>query len=131
MSYSKMHVTRLISENDEKIFRSVHHDFGGNGAKETARIMGISEASVYRALARVRAVAPSFFPILGKTDIEVLRNYNAGLCYEAIAHVCRISLSAVKRRVASLKEKGIIKAMPSAKTVRYSADLDNQVERKF
>ena len=122
---------RLISESDEKIFRSVHPDFGGNTIADTARIFSISTSAVYRALARVRAVAPSFFPILGKTDIEVLRNCNAGLCQEAIAQVCRISLSAVKRRVASLKEKGIIKAMPSAKTVRYSADLDNQVERKF
>jgi len=126
-----MHVTWLISENDEKIFRSVHHDFGGNGAKETARIMGISEASVYRALARVRAVAPSFFPILGKTDIEVLRNYNAGLCYEAIAHVCRISLSAVKRRLSSLKEKGIITSLKSPKTIRYNNSMDGEVVEKF
>jgi len=131
MSYSKMHVTRLISENDEKIFRSVHHDFGGNGVKETAKIFGVSVSAVYRALKRVRAVAPSFFPTLGKADIEVLRNYNAGLCQEAIAQVCRISLSAVKRRLSSLKEKGVVRDIPAAKTIRYDNSMDDKVIRKF
>lgn len=122
---------RLISEHDEKIFRSVHPDFGGNGVKETARIMGLSTSAVYRALKRVRAVSPSFFPMLSKTDIEVLRNYNAGLCQEAISVVCRISLSAVKRRLSSLKERGIIISPKSPKTVRYNNSMDNQVVRRF
>lgn len=122
---------RLISEHDEKIFRSVHPDFGGNGVKETARIMGLSTSAVYRALKRVKVIAPSFFPMLNKIDIEIFRNYNAGLCQEAIAQVCRISLSAVKRRIAGLKEKGVVRSIPAAKTVRYSTDLDNQVIERF
>jgi len=122
---------RKISPHDEMIFRSVHQDFGGNGITETARIFGISKTTVYRALARVRAVAPSFFPTLGKIDRGVLLNYNAGLCQEAIALLCRISLPAVKRRVASLKEKGIIGNIPAAKTVRYSTSMDNEVREKF
>lgn len=122
---------RLISESDEKVFRSVHHDFGGNTVVETAKIFSVSVSSVYRALARVRAVAPSFFPMLSKTDIEVLRNYNAGLCQEAVAHVCRISLSAVKRRLSSLKEKGVIRSIPAAKTIRYDSSMDDKVVERF
>lgn len=122
---------RKISEHDEMIFRSVHFEFGGNSVAETAKIFGISTSTVYRSLKRVRAVAPSFFPTLGKVDIDVLRNHNAGLCNEAIAHVCRISLSAVKRRLSSLKEKGIIRNISTAKTIRYDGSMDSEVREKF
>jgi len=129
MLYGRMN--RQISEHDETIFRSVHHNFCGNSVAETARIMEISTASVYRALARVRKVVPSLFPILNKADAEILRNYNAGLCNEAISVVCRISLSAVKRKVSKLKERGIIVVVKPAKMLRYSSNMDNEVVEKF
>ncbi len=99
---------RTISKFDEHVLRLVHHDFQGMTQKEAAFCLDVSQQTVNRAIARLKKLAPQFFPILTKHQKFV--HYcitERGMTHESIARLIGSSVRTVESTVVAITKKGV------------------------
>ncbi len=122
---------RVITEQQEQVYRCRHHDFGALTTKETAEALSISESTVCRVLKQLEKEAPQLFPVLNhRQNLVYIWITEFGHTHDYVAHHMDISVKAVDRIVTQLKAKGMSFAKP-AKTVRYENHMDSNVVHKF
>ena len=110
--YKKKHALnesdRIISLDEESVYRLCHHDFGGLTTQDAAFLIGMSTRRINQLLESLEQKAPQLFPILTKKQVEI-RDYinERGLNYGQIAHILGISINTIADTVTVLKRKGI------------------------
>lgn len=61
----------LLTENQKRVLKLVHHDFEGLSQTEAAEKLGIIPSAVSRTLKRIRKILPQYFPILSPLEYKV------------------------------------------------------------
>ncbi len=121
---------RVIPEDQERAYRLVAGEFGGQSVSQAAQSMGISRKRVSRLLAKLKATAPQLFPLITKKEFDVLCGLKGELDTTQIAFRFRLSIRTVQNCVKNLVKKGRWTA-GTPKTVRYTEQHDSQVKEKF
>lgn len=122
---------RLITEIEEKIYRSCHHDFGGMTQQEVAVELCMSRSTISRILKHIEKKAPQLFPILTPKQKQIRDLIcNAGLTHQMIALDLAINEHTVDHIVEQLKKKGVCLPSPP-KTKCYQTYMDAEIKQKF
>lgn len=122
---------RVMTEQEEKIYRLRHHDFGGLSTRETAGLLKITEANVQQVLRRLEMKCPQLFPILTKRQAFIQDCIvKFGFTHQKIAESLDISEDTVNSIVSILKAKGVCFSRPR-KTLRYTEQMDGLIKQKF
>lgn len=126
---------RLISEFDEKVFRLVHQDFLGASQTQAASMLGCSTSRVNQALKRVRAVMPSFFPIISvKANLIRLCATELGMGAVSIADLLGLNLRKVQHYMTVLREKHLLPCCGKTKLSKatlYQEYMAKDIKQKF
>lgn len=123
---------RLITEKQEEILRLVHHDFAGQSQAEAADILGISQAAISDALARIEKVMPQMFPILTRIEAERYHLYCVeGWNVEEIAERFGVTPDSVYKALKRARGKGACFTEPKGRVLSYSPEMDDSVKEKF
>ncbi len=124
---------RKITEDEERAYRTCHHEFRGLSVPEAALRMGMQPARVRTLLRSLKAKAPQLFPILAYKQYRVYKMYTEeGMLQHQIAKKLGISQSSVNGLLGMCKKKG----MPGieiklGRLVSYDNNMDDKVTRKF
>ena len=122
---------RILTKQEETAIRLSHHDFVGLTTDKAAEIMGVSQRRVQQLLQSAEQKAPQLFPILTKHQAEIKWLINeAGLTFEQVAEVLKVTPNSVSNTVKVLKEKDVY-IERRKKTVQYQDWMDGQVKEKF
>ncbi len=122
---------RVITETEERVFKLCHHDFEGLTRKEAAKQMGVSQSSISRTLARVKAKAPQLFPILNPRQ-HLIHHCIAelGCPHKEIAEMLGVTVKTIDGIVAQMRAKGVSFAQPR-KTVSYESYMDDKIKHVY
>lgn len=97
---------RFITERQEEILRLCHHEFEGLSQTEASKKLGVSQKVISETLARVKKIAPQFFPILTKFEFKVYNLYTLeGWKTEEIADYLNISKQKIYKAFQRAKNK--------------------------
>lgn len=125
---------RKISEQEERVYRLRHHDFGKLTTEETAKKMRISKSKVRRLLKILKAKAPQLFPILSPRQHHIYQLYtDVGLSQRAIAIRLGSTQPNIQAILNRLKKKGMSLLEPHGigNMVAYENGVDEFVIHKF
>jgi DNA-binding transcriptional regulator LsrR (DeoR family) len=121
---------RVIPEDQERAYRLVAGEFGGQSVSQAAATMRITRTQISRLLAKLKATAPQLFPLITKNEFAVLAYLQNGVGTAEIANYLGFTTRKVQRCVESLIKKGRwTTGIP--KTVRYTEQHDSQIKEKF
>jgi len=122
---------KIITKQEEEIFRLVHHDFEGVSVSEAAKRLGISQSTVSRALSRLKKKAPQLFPILTPYQKFIYDCIvEKGLTHQAIADLIGKKKSTVEKTVEAIRRKGFTFA-PPPKTEQFNDFIEGKIRQKF
>jgi DNA-binding NarL/FixJ family response regulator len=121
---------RVIPKQMEEAYRLVAGEFDGLTVKEAAAKMGVSGPRVSQILSEFEKKAPQLFPLITKSEYQVLILLKAGLSNGQISSHLSRPVKTVESQVTSLIEKRRW-TMLRSKTVSYSDKMDERVVRKF
>lgn len=119
---------RLLSHEQERALRLVHHDHGGQSVENAAAMMGITVKELKKLLRSAKRLAPQMFPILTPEHQAILLMRDQHKSNATIAAGLHLTLPMLKRRVAFLRERGFLR---NCKVVRYQPNMDGEVVEKF
>jgi len=123
---------RLITEKQEQILRACHHDFEGLPQAKAAKKLGISQAAISDALARIEEVVPQMFPLLTKLEAERYHLFCVeGWSVEEIAEHFGLTPDSIYKALKRAKNKGACFTEPKGRVLSYSPDMDANVKYKF
>jgi len=122
---------RQWTEQEERIFRMVHHDFDGLTIREASDKLGLSTRRIQYILKGIKKKAPQLFPILTKRENTIATMLlEKGLSIEQIAIASGKTENHIKVIIHRMKEKGFV--IPNIKEpVRYTPEHDNKIKEKF
>ena len=128
---------RNISIFEEECIRMVHHEFAGLTQAEAAKVMGVSEAKVSRAISAMQERSKTIrairvlFPILTQHQYRVYQLVvEQGKTFKETAKITELSISAVKNVITAIKEKG--QFIPGPLNPRsYKTGMDKEVCDKY
>lgn len=120
---------RVITEQEERAIRLVHHDFDGYPIDDAARIMRITPKEVKALLKSVERKAPQLFPILTPRQQAILKLYDQQLSRATVAESLGITIAALAKEVEFLREH---RFLVSEACERYvPSKHDAQIVQKF
>lgn len=123
---------RLITEKQERILKACHHDFEGLPQTEAAKKLGISQAAISDALARIEKVMPQMFPILTRLEAERHHLYCAeGWSVEEIAERFGVTPDSVYKALQRAKDKGACFVEPKGRMLSYEPSMDGEIKERF
>jgi len=134
--YYEFKTKRLITKNQEKVYRLCHQDFEGLTVEKAAERLDISAIAVYKTLERLEKIAPQLFPILTKRQTEMwARFYHGGQKCRQIAEELEETERTVIEVLQSVK-KGmgfhiVIMANPNEPISLDTLDIDTVIVKKF
>lgn len=120
---------RVLSHFEEKILRSVHHDFEGLSIKEVAEQNGLTVTEVKTILSVIERKAPQLFPILTPRHREILKLYDEGKDQQIISEHLGISLRTLQREFDFLRKHKFL--WPIGKILRYEPYMDGETVMRF
>lgn len=123
-------VKRHLTEWEEQVVRTVHHDFGGHSRKNAARHLGTTKNAIDSALKRVKRKAPQLFPILTRQQKQVYDLLNKGYTRNTIAAIQRTSTKNIDNIIQQLHKKGFDQHRLKT-TIAYDPHMDDRIVRKF
>jgi len=104
---------RVLTHFEEQAIRSVHHEFQGLPSAIAAKKLGVSEATLRKALEQIKQKAPQLFPLLTPRQKFVLDLIiEEGLTQQQIADKLLISTCAVEKIIKTLRQKGVCLPSP-------------------
>ncbi len=119
---------RYMTEQEEQIYRLVHHDFEGLTQVEAAERAGLTQSNISRILKKIEKEHPELFPILNsRQDLIYTQIVGHGSTHQAIADMMDISIRTVERIVSQMRRKGVSFNSP-VKTVPYREHMDGDVK---
>ena len=122
---------RLMTIQEENIYRCRSHEFEGLTTKETAKRLNISEACVQRNLRSLKKHFSQLFPILTRRQKFIYDCIvEKGFSHKRIARFLDVSERTIDSMVAVLKIKRVYFEKPH-KTIRYETYHDEQVKQRF
>jgi transposase len=122
-------MTRKITEEMERLYRLVHHDFGGKSYVEAARVAGTSISSVYRVLGKMKRLAPQLFPILNQEQAKLWKAWKSeGLTCSEIAYHFHLTEDAVNSKLNTIRHKLGISEPHKRTTVRMPSSQMDELE---
>jgi len=125
-------VERVISKQQEQIYRMLHHAFGGMTSREVSEKLGLTMACVTYHMLQMKKVAPQLFPILTKKQADVYYLYvHTGQAISDIAKALNIATHTVKNRIYEMRRKGMFIPWMQGKRVRYQPWMDFEIRMKF
>lgn len=135
----KKHNKRVITEQDEMIFRLVHHARESRATNrqftqvECSRILNIPASTVSRRLKHIEQVMPQYFPLLTSREVAIFnRRITRGMTHVEIAECLRVrkgfeglTKRIVKKTLDRVKAKGYNIARGNlGKVLSYDAGWD-------
>jgi DNA-binding NarL/FixJ family response regulator len=120
---------RKITEQQEKAYRLVHHDFAGLSKEMAANLMKISVQAINRLLSEVKKAAPQLFPILTPEQAKVKRIYDQGFSIDDIANQLNFKERRVQTILGQLRKLGAIAFSP--KIVSYRPHMDDEISERY
>ncbi len=122
---------RKITEQEERAYRLVHHDFEGKTVKEASEVMGVTSRQITRLLRSVKAKAPQLFPILTPKESAIYNMITKdGITEQQIALVSSISVKSIEKTIERIRSKGVV--IPNVKApIRYTPGMDAHVKEVF
>lgn len=125
-------MARLITKNQERALRLVHHNFKGLSRAEAAKRMDISQSALSDLLAKVKKVMPQYFPVLTKLEARCYHLYcTEGRDVEDIAEHFRLTPNSVYKTLKRTRGKGMCFSEPKGRVLRYEPGMDGNVKQKF
>ena len=122
---------RVVTQQQEDVYRLVSGDFEGLTSSEAAKKLGISERAVQYLLERMEKRCPDLFPIITRQEREVLTALECGHSQAEIAETLDLTTGRISQIVASLVKKKRWDNAPAPRVVSYHGGMDSHVERKF
>lgn len=123
---------RLITKQQEQIFKACHHDFDGLTQVEAAQQLGVSQSVISNALKRIEEIMPEFFPILSKLEAKCYHLYMIeGWNVEDIAEHFGLTPNSVYKTLKRTKDKGMFFTDAKGRVLQYSPNMDASVKKRF
>lgn len=124
---------RNLTNYEETIIRSVHHEFDGMSRKTVAEGLGITRQALAYHLKQIKKKAPQLFPILTKEQWKVYKMYQEGKDSITITDELGCTLRYVEAIQAQLLKKGFDCRIRrnGRETKRYNLSMDGSVKRRF
>lgn len=120
--------TRVLSHEQERALRLVHHDHGGQSVESAAAMMGVTVKGIKKLLRSAKRLAPQMFPILTPEHRAILLMRDQHMSNATIAAGLHLTLPMLKRRIAFLRTHEFLR---NCKIVRYQPNMDGDVVEKF
>lgn len=122
---------RLMTIQEEAVYRLVSHDFAGLSQIEAAECAGLSQSQVSRILKKIEKEHPSLFPILNARQKYVYKQIvKHGKTHKEIAVMMGTSIRTIERVVGQLRKKGVSFSSP-VKSVPYKPWMDGEVKNVY
>ena len=122
---------RLITENEERVYRAVSVDFDGLTPADAALKLGVSTARIHEVLQSVKRKAPQLFPLLTKQEAQAYELLREGKSDLDIEMSLRIDSSRLHKLVYNLRNKGRLERRGSMNCVRYEEHMANEITEKY
>jgi hypothetical protein len=119
---------RTLSQFEEEVFRTCHHDFGGLSIEEAAEKIRCLPETVKLILKRVEKKAPQLFPILTPQHRAILLMYDKHMSRASIAVALGVTEQGLHKEIAFLREH---KFLWNRKSDQYDPLIDSRVKIKF
>ena len=127
----KTEIKRNITEREEEAFRLVSGDFGGLTPEQAAKEMSVSEQRINTLLQNVKTKAPQLFPMITKSEANVLVRIKEGQDDEYILRAEGLTPAQLVRALRNLRAAGRIEQAAKIRVLQYEAHMDAEIERKF
>lgn len=123
---------RLITKQQEQIFKACHHDHDGLTQIEAAQRLNISQSVVSNALKHIEEVMPQFFPILSKLEAKCYHLFmTEGWPVNEIAEHLDQSINAIYKTLQRAKDKGMYFSDTKGRVLSYNPNMDAHVRKTF
>ena len=123
---------KKITKRQEEALKLVHHDFEGLEEVEAAERMGITQQAVSRLLARLKEIAPQFFPIMTKYQAQCYHYLTCdGWSPKEVAAYLDRSIWSVYQALQACGRKGWPLPKAHGDIMEYTEDMDSEVMEKF
>ena len=119
---------RVISEIEEQILRTYHHDFAGLSIDDTAAKLGVTIDEVKTHLRHIKKVAPQMYPILTQRQRAIIVMYDQHTSRKAISEALGISPALLGKEVVFLRRHGFLFNRVMS---QYSPAMDADVKQRF